>query len=81
MGTGSFYDYATVKYNGANGALQWVQRYNGSGNDFDKSFALVVKANFVYVTGWSRGSTTGLDYVTIRYTIQMETAMIRRMIL
>ena len=67
-GNGSNSDYAVVKYNSA-GAQQWVQRYNGTGNDFDnlRSLKIDAAAN-VYVTGYSIGTGGSFsDAATIKY--------------
>lgn len=63
------YDYATVKYN-SSGVQQWVKRYNGTGNDYDKANAIKLDAaNNVIVTGRSIGiSPAAEDIVTIKYT-------------
>lgn len=69
LGTGTGYDYATVKYNSA-GVQQWASRYNGTGNNEDKAASLVIDyIGNVYVTGYSRnGSTTATqDYATVKY--------------
>jgi len=61
------YDYVTIKYNSA-GVEQWVQRYNGPGNDNDWAYSLAVDGQEnVYVTGESYGSDTSFDYATIKY--------------
>jgi len=66
-GSGTDADYATIKYNGF-GATQWVTRYNGPANLFDRAIALAVDAaGNVYVTGESEGSGTDADYATIKY--------------
>lgn len=67
-GSGSDYDYATIKYN-SQGAQQWVQRYNGPGNSYDEARTVAIDTSGnVYVTGTSRGTTTRRDYATIKYS-------------
>jgi uncharacterized delta-60 repeat protein len=66
-GTGTGTDYTTIKYN-SSGIQQWVQRYNGpiSGDDYASSMAIDNMGN-IYVTGYSHGSGTGIDYATLKY--------------
>jgi len=58
----------TVKYN-PSGDTQWVKIYNGpvmTGADEGKAITLDASGN-VYVTGYSAGTGTNLDYLTIKY--------------
>jgi uncharacterized delta-60 repeat protein len=66
-GSGTSRDYATIKYDAIGNQL-WVVRYNGPANGYDygKALALDASGNF-YVTGYSAGSGTSDDYVTIKY--------------
>jgi hypothetical protein len=67
VGSGTNYDYATIKYD-EYGNEQWVQRYNGPGNEIDGAKAIIGDSTGnVYVTGGSVGSGTSMDYATIKY--------------
>jgi uncharacterized delta-60 repeat protein len=60
-------DYATIKYNSA-GVQQWAVRYNGPGDNEDGAYSIAVDPQGnVYVTGTSWGTSTSLDYATIKY--------------
>jgi uncharacterized delta-60 repeat protein len=66
-GSGTDKDYVTIKYN-SSGVQQWEQRYNGPGNGEDWAYSVAVDGTGnVYVTGYSVGSGTDKDYVTIKY--------------
>jgi uncharacterized delta-60 repeat protein len=65
-GSGSFSDYATVKYD-TDGNVLWVERYNGPGNYRDVGFAMALDDRNVYVAGFSYGFGIQYDYCTIKY--------------
>src|SRR5262249_21347940 len=69
-GGSSGYDYATIAYNAATGAQQWVQRYNGpAGNLDDLAAAAAVSpgGGTAVLTGSSAGVNSGYDYATVAY--------------
>jgi hypothetical protein len=76
--TGTDENYATIKYD-ASGNKLWVKRFNCA-NGIDRPYGLAVDgSNDVYVTGMSGcGGATGLDYVTIKYYSNGDTAWVAR---
>ncbi|MCH8273174.1 MAG: SBBP repeat-containing protein [Armatimonadetes bacterium] len=77
-GSGTFGDYATLKYD-SDGNLLWVRRYNGPANSDDYPIALAVDgAGNVQVTGRSWGGATGYDYATLRYDTDGNLLWVRR---
>lgn len=66
-GSGSAEDYVTLKYK-SKGTLQWVARYNGPDNVFDRALAIGVDdKGSVYITGFSTAPAIGHDIATIKY--------------
>ncbi|MCI0536078.1 MAG: SBBP repeat-containing protein [Verrucomicrobiales bacterium] len=68
QGTGTAYDFATLKYSSAGGPL-WTNRYDGPGNQSDQAYAIAVDdRGDVLVTGFSLGVGSMNDFTTIKYS-------------
>ncbi len=60
-------DCVTLKYD-STGVFNWKIKYNGTANSTDQSLALVLdNAPNAYITGVSKGSGSGDDFITIKY--------------
>ena len=72
-------DIAVIKYS-PNGTLVWESYYNGpsSGPDVPADLVVDSQGNAI-VTGWSQGTTTSADIVTIKYLASGDTAWVRRL--
>jgi uncharacterized delta-60 repeat protein len=68
-GSGTSYDYATIKYSPSGNRL-WLKRFNSSGKSDDQARAMAMdRSGNIYITGRSKGSDFGAtyDYATIMY--------------
>jgi uncharacterized delta-60 repeat protein len=64
---GALYDFLLIKYD-PDGQLKWTRRYNGPGNDGDMAQAMAIdKDDNLYLTGWSVGDGTEVDYAVLKY--------------
>ena len=63
------YEYGTVAYDAATGALLWRRWYRGPGGGNDSAYDVVMSedGSTVMVTGGSVGVDTGSDYATVAY--------------
>jgi len=61
-------DDITVAYNSVTGAQRWVKSYGGPGGT-DRAVSVAVSPNgsAVFVTGYSFGAISGVDYATVGY--------------
>ncbi len=76
VGSGTGYDYTTIKYNFFGDTL-WLRRFNGSGNgaDLAQALALDFRGN-LYVTGYSWNGSS-YDFLTIKYNSLGDTVWTR----
>lgn len=71
VGSGSGYDYFTIKYS-SDGDTLWTRRYNGPKNSKDIAYSIALDdSQNIFITGESEGltGTHGIfeDYATIKY--------------
>ena len=67
--TGTATDYFTIAYRAATGAQRWTARYSGPvGDSIPGSMTVSPSGKTVFVTGDSRGATSGHDYATVAYS-------------
>jgi WD40 repeat protein len=67
-GSSSGFDYATLAYDAATGARQWLKRYKGvlRGDDYAQDIGVAPNGSTVFVTGRS-GKAGARDYATLAY--------------
>ncbi len=76
--SGTLRDYLTIRYL-PDGDTAWTARYDGPANDRDEAHAVAVdRWGGVCVTGFSWDSPTNLDYATVKYLPNGDTAWVRR---
>lgn len=77
-GSGMTWDYLTIKCL-PDGDTAWVRRYDGPGGHDDVAKLIAVDASGnVYVSGWSTGSETGVDWATVKYDHSGNELWVRR---
>ncbi|HAX48320.1 MAG TPA: T9SS type A sorting domain-containing protein [Ignavibacteria bacterium] len=61
-------DAFTAKYH-CSGTMMWSKTYNGTGNQSDKAWGIVVDTDgSVYVSGESTADAGNINYLTVKYT-------------
>lgn len=61
-------DWVTIKYD-PDGNQLWVARYNGPNDGGDSAWCMALDSSRnIYVVGESTGSTTEMDYATVKYS-------------
>ena len=78
-GTGTYQDYVTIKYD-SSGSEVWTRRYDYGASGTDQLNDLAIDGSCdVYVAGYSgSGGAAGLDYATIKYHSNGDTAWVMR---
>jgi len=66
-GDGTSYDIATIAYDAASGQRLWKARYDGPASSLDVANDIAVTPGIVFVTGYSTGIGTDVDFTTIAY--------------
>lgn len=61
-------DIVTIRLNPNNGNQMWSKTINGSANGNDASFDLLADGNDVVIVGSKNNTTTGDDYITLKYS-------------
>lgn len=62
----SIFDIVLLKYN-SSGTLQWATNFDGTGGaDYPVKMAIDQNSS-IYITGTSEGSTSGYDFITLKY--------------
>ncbi len=71
-------DFTTIKYS-PDGQVVWIRRYDGPAAGLDEANAIALDgAGNIYVTGYSQGTTTDMDYATVKYDPDGNQLWVRR---
>ena len=60
-------DLVTLRLNPTTGATVWSKSENGTANSNDVAYALIADGNDVLIVGSISNTTTGNDYITVKY--------------
>lgn len=61
-------DFTTIKYNAADGEIEWITVFDGPSSNSDQALKMKLDgADNIFITGNSHGGATNLDYSTIKY--------------
>jgi hypothetical protein len=77
--TSTYQDYLTIKYDSSGNQI-WVRRYDYGVSGSDNAYAIAVDGSGnAYITGMSgSGGVAGLDYATVKYLSNGDTAWVMR---
>jgi uncharacterized delta-60 repeat protein len=68
-------DCATILYDGVSGNAIWTRRYDGHVVNYDEGTAIASdSSNRIYVSGFSYGSASNNDFLTIKYEANGDTS-------
>ena len=71
-------DIVTIKYS-STGTVRWTKKYDGPAHGDDRGIAIAIDdSSNVYVTGYSEGIGTMMDFVTIKYSSSGDVKWISR---
>lgn len=70
-------DCATLLYDGTNGNTIWVRRYDGAAVNYDEGTGIAAdSSNRIFVTGFSYGTASNNNFLTIKYEANGDTGWI-----
>ncbi len=64
------WDYVVIRFNGSTGDTVWTERYDGPASERDEVRGMVLTPDgSLYLTGGSMGTGSGMDFTTIKYSL------------